>query len=71
MTVVVKVPRKASDYWMSVLYERSLGEYIEKIKAVLRYFDQYVRRGVLVEVDDDDREESRDLPGECLTRGEV
>lgn len=45
-----------------------MEEWILCLKPVLQFFNQHVNEGLVIDLDDDDKEETRELADQCLTR---
>ncbi|KAI9768246.1 MAG: hypothetical protein M1840_005076 [Geoglossum simile] len=62
-------PLEARHYYNAPSLEQEMDEWLTWLKPVLEYVNQYVSSGYIVEVDDDDREETSELVKECLPNG--
>lgn len=69
LCIVAQQPLEPRHYYNAPSLEQDMDEWLTWLKPVLEYVNQYVSSGTVVEVDDDDREETSELVKECLPNG--
>jgi len=69
LRIVTEQPVEASSYHGAPSLEQEIDRWVKWIKPFLQCFGQYLSRETIVQVDIDDRAETKELVKKCLPHG--